>query len=250
MERIFNLLIFFLIGFTNINELKSQTRVDSGFIFQQDPYKKYALFIPSSYNASKPAKMMLALHPLNTSRWDARSWCDTLITFAGSNQLILVCPDGGADGKIDDPIDTAFTSALLDSVFLWYNINPDRVYIMGFSWGGRTTYTYGLNHADKFSGFLPIGAAINRLNEVSPQLIKQAKNKAVYILHGGNDNPGTRYYPIKKALVDSGAIINSRLLPGIGHTIDYPNRNQIFTEAFQWLDSIVVSHLNSVLTPN
>jgi len=249
MQKKLNPVLFCLIALLNISSMLGQNRIDSAFAFQTDPHKKYSLFIPSDYQPAKASKLMLALHPLNTSRWDAKSWCDTLIAFAETNHLILVCPDGGADGMIDDPIDTAFTSALLDSVFLWYHINPDRVYVMGFSWGGRTTYTYGLNHAGKFKGFLPIGAAINGLNEVTPQLIKQAKNKAVYILHGGNDNPGTRFYPVKKAFEDSGAIVNSRLLPGIGHTIDYPNRNQIFTEAFQWLDSVVVSQPNNVLPP-
>ncbi len=117
----------------------SQQRIDGNFAFQTNPGKKYSLYIPSSYNTTTPNKTMLGLHPLNTSRWNGVSWCDTLINFAESNQLILVCPDGGVDGKIDDPIDTAFTTAILDSVRIWYNIDNDKTYVMGFSWGAKAT---------------------------------------------------------------------------------------------------------------
>ena len=109
---------------------------------------------------------MLGLHPLNTSRWDGEAWRDTLINFAESNDLILVCPDGGPDGKIDDAIDTSFTTVLLDSVAAWYNINQGEKYIMGFSWGGKTTYTYGLRRTDQFAGYIVIGAAV-QFGEVS-----------------------------------------------------------------------------------
>jgi hypothetical protein len=70
--------------------------------------------------------MMLGLHPFNTSRWNGESWCDKLIGFAEMNGLLLVCPDGGADGKIDDAIDTAFTTAIIDSMEIWYSINPAK----------------------------------------------------------------------------------------------------------------------------
>ncbi|MEO6191241.1 MAG: hypothetical protein ABIO44_13735, partial [Saprospiraceae bacterium] len=114
------LIAFFLLNCTG---LFSQVRIDSSFSFQSDPAKKYSLYIPSSYKVSHANRLMLALHPLNTSRWNGQSWCDTLVSFAQQNGLILVCPDGGLDGAINDPIDTAFTSALLDSMKFWYSID-------------------------------------------------------------------------------------------------------------------------------
>ena len=62
--------------------------------------------------------------------------------------------------------------------------------------------------------------------------------KPVYIVHGGSDSPSTRYTPILNALNANGAIVNSILMPGIGHTIDFPNRNAILGTAFQWIDSV------------
>ena len=218
--------------------LFAQQRIDGTFPFQTDTAKQYSIYVPSNYTPGTPHRLMLGLHPLNTARWNSISWCDTLIVFAETNGLLLVCPDGGADGAIDDPIDTAFTTALLDSMDAWYSIDHDKVYAMGFSWGGRTTYTYGLLRPQVFNGYLPIGAAITNLNEVNTTMQANSAGKPVYIVHGGSDSPSTRYTPILNALNANGAIVNSILMPGIGHTIDFPNRNAILGTAFQWIDSV------------
>lgn len=225
----------------------AQTRINSSYAFQTNPAKKYSLYIPSNYNPAVPNKLMLGLHPLNTARWDGEAWCDTLIQFAEANNLLLVCPDGGTDGRIDDAIDTAFTSNLLDSVAIWYNVNAAKTYVMGFSWGGKTTYTYGLSHANRFGGFLPIGSAMSGTSEVSGS-IANATGKPFYLVHGSFDSPSNRYTPIYNALNNNGALLNSILMSGVGHTIDFPNRNQILTTAFEWIDSVNCSMLLDVPT--
>ncbi|MFT5167850.1 MAG: hypothetical protein ACI8P3_003088, partial [Saprospiraceae bacterium] len=108
--------LLFILLLISYSSLIGQTRIDGSFEFQNDSAKKYSLYIPSGYQAGTAHRLMLGLHPFNTNRWDAESWCDTLIVFAETNNLILACPDGGIDGAVDDPIDTAFTSILLDSI--------------------------------------------------------------------------------------------------------------------------------------
>jgi len=222
----------------------AQIRIDGNFPFQTDPAKQYSLYIPSGYNASVPHRMMLGLHPFNTATWNSISWCDTLTAFAETNNLILVCPDGGVDGMIDDPIDTAFTSALLDSMLLWYNIDTQKIYVMGFSVGGKTTYTYGLFHSWRFGGFIPIGAAVNGTTEVTG-LIQNANGKPFFLVHGALDSPSIRFYPIRSALISNNAIEKDTLMPGIGHTINFPNRNLILSIAYHWIDSVNCAQLTT-----
>lgn len=212
-------------------------RVDGSFDFQGENGKKYSLFIPDSYDENKANPLMLCLHPFNPNRWDAEAWCDTLITFAQANGLILACPDGGADGRIDDPVDTAFTTVLLDSVRAWYNIDRVRTYAMGFSWGGKSVYTYGISRPAVFAGFMPVGAAINGLSEVDG-ILEKAKDKPVYIIHGDRDAPGVRYTPLKDELTRLGARVEGVLMAGVGHTIDFPDRNSQLTKGFHWIDSV------------
>ncbi len=215
----------------------AQERIDGSFPFQTDPAKKYSLYVPSNYEEGVPHRLMVGFHPFNTSRWDAASWCDTLIVFAETNGLLMACPDGGVDGRVDDPIDLDFTTALLDSMAAWYDVDEAKVYAMGFSWGGRATYRYGLANTDVFGGYIPIGAAINGTNEVN-DVIENATDEPFYIVHGANDAPNTRYFPILNALIANDAIVESILMGGVGHTIDFPNRNEILGTAFQWVDSV------------
>jgi len=212
----------------------SQEIIDGNFAFQDDPAKKYSILVPSSYNPNTPHALMIGFHPLNTNRWDAQSWRDTLINFAESNQLILACPDGGPDGRVDDPIDTAFTSVLLDSLGMWYNIDRNQQYAIGFSWGARTAYTYTFNHPDQFKGVIPIGAAIEGTNQF-PTNIESSQGTDFYIVHGSNDSPSERYFPALGALDEAEICHSEILISGVGHTIDFPNRNSILDEAFAFV---------------
>lgn len=240
---------FLLLAITalHIPDARAQVRIDGTFPFQGDPAKQWSIYVPSGYSAGEPHRMMVAFHPFNTATWNSISWCDTLIVFAETNDLLLVCPDGGADGSMDDPLDTAFTTALLDSVRLWYSVDVEKTYAMGFSVGGRVTYTYGLSNPSVFGGYLPIGAAITNLNEVGP-VIGSSLNEPFYLVHGSMDSPSTRYTPVLNALNANGAIVNSLLMSGVGHTINFPNRNAILGTAFQWIDSVNCSNILTSLS--
>ncbi len=238
-----NFLLYTLfLTFVGYNTLFAQKKIDGSYAFHSNPAKKYALYIPSGYDPHQPSKAILGLHPYNTRRWNASTWRDKLVDFAEMNNLILICPDGDADGKIDDPIDTAFTSSLLDSAFIWYNIDRDKLFIMGFSWGGRTTYTYGLRRAKKFAGFIPMSPAINGIG-LFETLISNAKSKPFYLICGSKDSPNQRFYAPMKALKNAGALVNDSLLIGVGHTVDYKGSTKMFDIAFDWVDS-----LNTLIT--
>ena len=223
--------LIFALCFSSI--VVSQTQINNSVSFQTDDSKDYSLVIPSSYEDGEPSAAFLALHPWNTSKWTGETWCEELSDFAEANNVILICPDGGTDGKVDDPIDTAFTSFILDSAFQWYDIDPAKLYAIGFSWGGKTTYTYGLNHIDKFAGLLPIGAAIsaNDVNDIAQYI----EGKPIYVVHGSLDSPNSRFYPLVDAMELNGACVESNLLQGVGHTIDFDNQVEILTAAYDYL---------------
>lgn len=229
----FVLFAFLVVSFLS----QAQQAIDTNFNFQLEPNKTLSLYIPSSYDPGTPNRMMIGFHPFNVGVWNSTSWRDTLTAFAEANDLILMCPDGGSNGIVDDAIDTAFTSAMCDSMFQWYNIDTGKVYAMGFSVGGRATYTYSLNNPDKVAGFIPIGAAISGTSEVNTALQANAACKPIYIVHGSLDSPNTRYWPVRNAL-DGTAWLNSILMTGVNHTINFNNRNAILGAAFQWVDSL------------
>lgn len=241
LPPLFAPLLFFL--FPALSAV-AQQRVE-GELTVEGESRSYSLYIPSGYDPLRPNGVMYAMHPLNTARWNSRSWCDTLTAFAEAGGLILVCPDGGADGNvISQRVDTLAATALFDSVRARYNTDPLRVYVMGFSVGGLAAYLYGLANADRFAGVIPIGAAINGTGEIGP-LLDRARQKPVYVIHGEQDAAQTRYYPAVAALEQNGALLRTLLMPGVGHTIDFPNRNRILSDAFRWVDSVNLARIAS-----
>jgi len=219
---------------------QAQTRIDDTIAFQTDPAKKYSIYVPSTYSEGTQNKLILAFHPLHAFWGNSTQWCTTLTEFAEANDLLMVCPDGGNDGRVDDAIDKSFSTALLDSMETWYTVDTDRVFVLGFSWGARAAYTYGLANVERFAGFMTIGAFIQGTNQVGQALIDNSEGKPFYIMHGDSDltvNLANGFFPIRDALVDAGAVVNSLILQGVGHTIDFPNRNQILTDAFQWVEA-------------
>lgn len=222
-----------LFAFLFLSSSLSAQLITGAYDFQDDPAKKYALYIPSTYNETIPSKVIVGLHPWNTSKWDAESWAEELSELAELNNTILICPDGGEDGQIDDDIDTSFTTFLIDQVAMNYNLSLDSMYLVGFSWGARTVYTYGLTHKTKFAGFMPIGAAVEL--PVVEDLIQDVEQLPFYIIHGNLDNPGVRFYPIRDALQEAGACVETNLLSLVGHTIDFPDQLNILNTGFQWL---------------
>lgn len=231
-------LIIAMLLATPTRSVQAQTRIDSSFEFE-GAAKPYSIYVPSGYSAEVPSKMVLAFHPFHQVWGNAGTWCDILTDFAEMNNLLLVCPDGGPDLRIDDAIDTAFSAALLDSTATWYNVNADKRFIVAFSWGARAAYNWGLDHADWFAGYMTIGAFINGA-AVTPTQLANSENKPFYIMHGDADGTApinVGFHPIRNALANAGALVESRILAGVGHTINFPDRDAILTTAFNWLDS-------------
>lgn len=218
-------------------DLCAQEKTTGSFQLEGLSEKSYAVYVPTQYDAGKANGMILVLHPRNTARWTAAAWRDTLTAFAEANQLLMVAPDGGPDGSVADPDDELFQRALIDSMKTWYNVDDKRIYVFGFSFGGRAAYTFGLQHPDVFAGYLILGPAI-QLSEVSVQLRGNAFGKPFYLINGSQDAPNIRFTPFVDMLEEEGAIVNSLLLQGVPHTIDFNNRNQILSDAFQWLDTV------------
>jgi len=199
-------------------------------------FRNYHIYIPSGYDKNVPHKLLVGFHPFDKNRWDGGSWRDSLITFAENANLLLICPDGGSDGRIDDSLDYEFIKVIIDSMHVWYNIDVLSRFAVGFSVGGKAVYEYGLNNRSTFKGAIPIGAAMNGTETVDDVLYR-AKCMNFYIIHGQQDSPNQRFIPIKDSLEAHGANVDVTLMAGVGHTFDFPNRNQFLMLAFRYIDT-------------
>ncbi|HRI00947.1 MAG TPA: T9SS type A sorting domain-containing protein [Saprospiraceae bacterium] len=216
---------------------------DFGFCFSQktidvtapigNEKRNFHYYIPTQYIPNE-TKAVLAFHPYNPSRWTGKTWRDSLIDFAEQNNLMLICPDGGTDSKIEYPQDSIAIGMALQLQEAFYPYAKNELIALGFSWGGRTVYSFALNSPKQLQGYIPIGAAIDRLNPVVYSGSSGVKKK-FYIIHGSGDDIQNRFYPIKNWLISEKACVQDSILPGIDHTFDFPNRNQILSAAYQHL---------------
>ena len=123
-----------------------------------------------------------------------------------------------------------------------YPIDHDRVYVSGFSMGGRGSFTVGLVYPDLFAGLFPvagtIGAALNTQDEnqqksyVRPH-VENAGGQRVKLMTGGQDHPLliAQNSATEKVAGEFGYDFDWELLPNEGHS--WPE--QQWRAGMQWL---------------
>jgi polyhydroxybutyrate depolymerase len=119
-----------------------------------DGHRREALlFVPDG--VEEPAPLVLVIHGSKDSPEEFLGyWRESLAT----RGWVGVFPATGHAGKpvLDGSGDTPFMMRLVDRVGEELAIDPDRIYVAGFSGGARETYQVAAHHGDRFAA---IGAA-------------------------------------------------------------------------------------------
>ncbi|TMI67992.1 MAG: hypothetical protein E6H09_23480, partial [Bacteroidetes bacterium] len=110
-------------------------------------WRKYNLYIPTSYNGSKAYPLVLNLHGLTSSGIQQLIYGD-FRPIADTANFLVVHPEGTRNGTtqfwnvglFSTPNDVLFMRDLIDSLSLLYKIDADRVYSCGLSNGGLLSY--------------------------------------------------------------------------------------------------------------
>jgi poly(3-hydroxybutyrate) depolymerase len=157
---------------------------------------EYALFVPSTYDKAKKAPLMVALHGLSSNPQQILRYRG-LTDLAEKHDYIVVAPMGynargwyGARvlGK-PDPENLSELSEkdvlnVLDLVRKEYNVDPDRIYLMGHSMGGGGTWHLGIKYPDLWAGLAPIAPAVFR----PATDVEKIKHIPVILVQGDKDN--------------------------------------------------------------
>ncbi|MBQ4819310.1 T9SS type A sorting domain-containing protein [Aquimarina sp. MMG016] len=156
--------------------------------------RQYRLYVPASYDANKPAPLILNYHGF-TNNIDIQYNQSNFQQLAEDNQFIFVTPQGlgflpgwainnNFGGNEDD---LGFSDALIDKIQQDYNINEKRIYATGFSNGGFFSYRLACELSPRIAAVASVAGSMTRVwidnNQCQPQ-----HPTAVLQITGSNDN--------------------------------------------------------------
>ena len=158
--------------------------------------RRYLLYVPKTYDRSKPTPLVISFHPAAT--WPAvekniSGWNDLADQYA----VIVVYPAGtGAffgglgPGPQVFPMepetlgrDVRFISDLIDQLKTEYNIDPDRVYVDGMSNGGAMAFALSCEISDRIAAVGIVAGALPQ----SSDPCRDPKPVPTVVFHGTAD---------------------------------------------------------------
>lgn len=156
----------------------------------------YAVFVPSTYDQSQPASLIVSLHGLGRSH-DWLMGYHGFLDQAEAGGHIVVTPLGyvrrGWYGSraIEDMEDAARSEQdVLNVLQLMrdeFNIDSNRIYLWGHSMGGAGTYHIASKYPDLFAG-LGVAAPAPEANAPMDEILNKIQHLPIFVLQGDDDD--------------------------------------------------------------
>ena len=169
----------------------------------------YKLHLPADL-ATRPGLRSLVVHLHGTGQHsdaDAGNTLAQLAALAGPEPIIAYAQSrsswrGPAVGE------------LLDRLLAEHPIDPDRVYLIGFSMGGIGSWEVALDQPERFAAVVPIGGRMG-----SPADAARLRDTPVWVFNGADDPTTTpeEAEQMVEALRRAGGAPRYTLLPGKSH---------------------------------
>jgi polyhydroxybutyrate depolymerase len=229
--------------------------------------RPFGLDVPPSYDPSKPAPLLVALHGYGANGEDVAGGAHGgrqggwgVAQIAAAHGIFVAHPDGTPDrndrrfwnatdaccnfekAAVDD---VAYLSAVIDDVSARYRIDPKRVWVTGISNGGFMAHRFACARAGKVAAIVSIAGS----TWADPARCAQAEAVSVLEVHGGAD-PRIAYegatsllggrgapYPAVEATVAQSATkdgCTGALVPAETHAGFDAERPTVATEVARW----------------
>ncbi len=176
-----------------------------------DSFQPYSLYVPQNYDASKAYGMIVALHWYTGD--DLSSMSTLGIAKLQPEDMIVVAPFGRGDmGYL-----SASEQDVLDVMAMTqqrFHVDPDRVYLVGWSMGGFGTWRVGQHWAEKFAAIAPFDGWSGT------EFLDNLRNVATLVVHGNADAtvPVQHDREAVEYLQELGYTVRYDELPGVNHT--------------------------------
>ena len=140
--------------------------IDTAFTASADgTTQRYVLRLPSAFDSSEHHDLLITLHGHGQDRWEyateTRDDCKAVQDFAGSREMILVCPDYRANTSWMGPLAEQDVVQIIEGFKNNYLIN--RVFICGGSMGGSSALTFTVLQPAMVDGVMAMNPTANHL---------------------------------------------------------------------------------------
>ncbi|MFI5456702.1 MAG: PDZ domain-containing protein [Isosphaerales bacterium] len=196
---------------------------------KERPYHVYA---PKRYDSARKHPVIVILHG-GVSRADllpetmVARMHDDVQKDADEHGWLIIIPLGQRGATWFDRVGMANVLAQLAAVKRLYNVDEDRVFVVGFSDGGSGALIMGLYHPTPWAGFFALSGSVIVANAAPDDAFPaNLSNRPVHAANGGLDP----LYPsaLQKTFIDQlreqGARIDWTAYPASGHDGSYMDR--------------------------
>jgi hypothetical protein len=195
--------------------------------YDRDDVLRWHIYVPESYNPNKPAGLMVYISPTPSGRIRP-DWRPVL------DQENLIWISATKSGNNTPTRERILLASLAPFVAAdRYEIDPDRVYLSGFSGGGKAAGIASIHLAGLFKGAIFICGAEMWKDVEAAHIATAAPNRYVF-LTGSRDFNRTLSRETYKAYSRAGlSNLKLMVIRGMGHTT--PDADH-FREAIRYLD--------------
>lgn len=136
----------------------------NGTIVSSGVTRRYLLYVPKTYDRSKPTPLVISLHA--GALWPAAEMAISRWNEVADEHGFLVVYPAGTDfpqvwpmGPRSLGLDVRFISDLIDKLEAEYNIDPNRIYADGMSNGGGMAFALSCRLSDRIAAIGAVAAA-------------------------------------------------------------------------------------------
>ncbi|HEY8935014.1 MAG TPA: alpha/beta fold hydrolase [Cyclobacteriaceae bacterium] len=158
---------------------------------------KFLLYTPPGYNPATPAPLLVYLHgggsigndftilTKSSASDKGPPWLIANNKWPASRPFIVISPQMHRNTLIKNKNDQEWNmdtvNEMINYVKTQFNINANKLYFTGMSFGGAGSWTYAQTYPDKVAAFVPISGK----TDLTKACI--VKNIPVWVFHGAND---------------------------------------------------------------
>ena len=213
---------------TTLGLLGEQVSNNFEKIIPKDEDISWQVYVPETYSADAPAGIIVYISPSNSGEMP-KDWMATL-----KEQNLIWISANQSGNKINPRKRISYTIFSVGMLSNTYEINQDRIYLAGFSGGGRIASIVATEYPHIFKGAIYM-SGVNFWNKKASRNIEQIRRNAYVFITGRKDfnfedtkNVHRRY---KKSKVRN-LLLND--IPNLKHEL--PN-HEALNQAIKFLDA-------------